>query len=278
MIWTTEKIIQLKTLVNRGDSIKSIVRDIMIDSVLDTESNTEIVFPFFTHKDKVNTNFKNSNILYEFTDDEVKKLLYYRYNPNEFLEEVISTSFLRSWMKIPQNFRKYFLEKSNESKFLYAKVPLRKLGTTCFLSFLAYYHLVFDKTQITYDILILSSDDKYKIVSYIRDMYELTPFFIKPGLKEMKPNQIDFDNGCITVVNDLNNLDRSYDMVIVDDFFDRSIFSSIFPIISARRDSRMIVASTNYSEDQRGDVDSIFDVVDMKDFIRENNLNEFIEN
>jgi len=276
MIWTTEKIMQLKTLVNRGDSIKSIVRDITIESVLDEESNTEIVFPFFTHKDKVNTNFKNSNILYEFTDDEVKKFLYYRYNPNDFLEEVISTSFLRTSMKIPQNFRKYFLEKSMESKFLYAKVPSRKLGTTSFLSFLSYYHLVFDKTQLTYDILVLSSDDKYKIVSYIRDMYELTPFFIKPGLKEMKPNQINFDNGSITVVNDLqSSLGRNYDMVIVDDFFDRSIFSTLFPIISALKNSMMVVASTSADQNE---VDSTFDVVDMRDYIRENNINEFLEN
>jgi hypothetical protein len=64
-------------------------------------------------------------------------------------------------------------------------------------------------------------------------------------------------------------------MVIVDDFFDRSIFSTLFPVISALKNSMMVVASTSADQNE---IDSIFDVVDMRDYIRENNINEFLEN
>lgn len=276
MIWTTDKINQLKSLIDSGDSIKSIIRDITIDSVLDEESTTEIVFPFVTKKDKVNTKYRNSDILFRYTDDEIRKILYYDKNPNEFFEDIVSTSFLRSSMKIPVSFRRYFLEQSRESRFIYTNVPSRKLGTTSLLSFLAYYHLIFNKTQLTYDIMILSSDDRHLIHDYIKEMYESTPFFMKPGLIEIKEDRLKFDRGCITISNTPNMaFGRGSDMIIIDDFYNRSVYNTLIPLMRARRDSMMIIASTNKNDD----IDSsIFNAIDMRDFIRENNLDEFTKN
>lgn len=231
MKWTTEKVNQVSDRLRSGENMKSIIRDISIDTIINNEDKNP-KFPFYIPKSgPVDPSLKSSYIPFDYTIDEIKSMMIYQNNPVDLYKYIKGLNVLECEEEI--------INESINNRFLIFNAP-RKVGISTLLSFICSHYLIKHESKT---ILFLTESSKFMM------MYQKIPYYLKPGICHMnKSNQlteVKFDNGCKILVSQhkymQHPIGRSFDYVVIDDLLVTPNFDQIIYSISAIRDSQILI-------------------------------------
>jgi hypothetical protein len=182
--------------------------------------------------------FRKSGVTYKFSDKELEEYSKCYNNPVYFIENYTNVKL-----------RDYQIDVIKH--YLNNRFPLylmsREMGVYNILELLLLHEALFknDKT-----IVIL--DNFKNDISYIREVYKDLPFFLKKGIIQINEKVIKFENRCAIyskVVSKKLSFGFGVDYLLLKNVayynpthFEK-MYKSIFPTISARQNSRLILAS-----------------------------------
>jgi len=271
-MWTTEKINQLSNDIERGRTLKSLLRNISIDTILDPKSQ-EPIFPFYLpHKGEISSGLRAANVPFEFTEDEIKKYTSCYHDPLG-LYSIISPT--------PLSHEKAWISNYHSKRFNLNIAS--KLESSKLIAFCALYYLVFNRDE---KLIIFDNTDEV-IKSFIQG-YKDIPFYLKPGIISEKLHyhrsvrfEISLDNGSKMIVTEYDK-SKIYDadFIIISDLDKvddpHTIAFNFIPLL-AKKDTRMMVCtSTQNNILYNSDSFSIFEKLNIFEYLREINLNILI--
>lgn len=268
-MWTTEKINQLSNDIERGKTLKSLIRSISIDTILDTKSQDPI-FPFYLpHKGEISSGLRAANVPFEFTEDEIKKYASCYHDPLGLYNIINSNplSHEKSWISNYHN-RRFNLNIS-------PKLESAKLIAFCALDYLAFNR----------DEKIIIFDNTDEVIKSFMQEYKDTPFYLKPGIIEFHSQGVKFelllDNGSKMIVTEYDK-SKIYDadFIIISDLDKvndpHSIALNFIPMLAKKEARMMICASTQNNILYNSDSFSIFEKLNIFEYLREINLDILI--
>jgi len=267
MIWNSDSIYRLRKQIERDISVRQIIREISIDTIL--EDTDEPSFPFTTKEDRINMNERMPYILYSYNEEEMRDIIYYRSNPNSFLNLIDNQSV----STMPISFRKDCIEAFSNHKFnLVKSEPM--CGNTTLIGFMIYHYICFNVDKSA---LYVANDYNIAcLIQIIMDFYHRTPFYLKPGVIKRTNSEIVFDNGSRIRANTNNKLTISsnYNIIMTDNVeVTSSILLCLVPVMTALRDSRFIALI--YNEVNRV-YPIIFNKLDIISYRRQSNLDKLV--
>ncbi len=284
MIWTTEKINHLSIDIENGKSLKSILRDISIDVLLDSNSKSPI-FPFhLPHKGKIDVSMRSNNVPFELTDSEIEKYNLFYQSPIDLYEIARESWPIREGSPTHTSMHEK-LWISNYYKNRFNLIISPSISETFKLSFFcAFHYLLFNYNKSVIIFNDFDQEDGYlRSISYIdyfiNRYYKGIPFYLKPGISSTTSNNILFDNNSRI---DVMEYDKSKiydaDFILIPDL-DRidnggSIALNFVPML-AKSETRMMVC-TKKNILYNSDSFSIFEKLNVLDYLREENLDKLI--
>lgn len=205
---------------------KATDRDMKIDNIL----GNDLKNPYLSN----NHNLRAPNILFELTSDEISSY-------KKALDDILHFSKIISKYTLYE-IQKNVLKDLQENRFNLI-VNSRQSGMSMILAIKSL-HKSLSKDK---KILIYVYDDALDMMNRIKDLYQIIPFYLKPGISNWGSNKISFDNGSsIEVLNKFNRIVR-YDLIILDDFAHyidpNSIMNHIIPIQLSSISSELIISS-----------------------------------
>lgn len=207
---------------------KATDRDMKIDNILGNDLKT----PYLSN----NHNLRSPNILFELTSNEISSY-------KRALDDILYFSKIVSKYTLYE-IQKNVLKDLQENRFNLI-VNSRQSGMSMILAIKSL-HKSLSKDK---KILIYVCDDKLHMMNRIKDLYQIMPFYLKPGISNWGSNKISFDNGSSIEVNKYspNNLLGGYDLIILDDFDyidpKNSIIIHIIPIQLSSISCELIISS-----------------------------------
>jgi hypothetical protein len=188
MIWNSKKIESLVNQIGQGVGLKSIIRNIQIDLVLDKKENLKPTFPFYIDNKGCVFLFKRAPYLnFEMTHHEKKTFKKFKENPYEFFT-FLFTGYEFEFVKVKgcgldrksmtealevnilEKIKDFYSSKNNE---YYIKSDNPHLTI-----FYLFYIITFIKNKK----IILDYDNFYPLT--FSKIYKDLPFYLKPGVLE----------------------------------------------------------------------------------------------
>jgi hypothetical protein len=214
---------------------------------------------------KNNHNLRGSDVLFEFTDEEIIEyniakddILYFYY---------LSQKSKRNKLEL-YKFQEDLL-KSTKQKRYNLVVNSRQSGMSYILAIKAL-HSVFSSYDKTTLIVSNIGEDGSRILGLVKDIYQTLPFYLKPGIKVWNTKSITFDNGSKILSTTSNKISYGidYDNVIIQDYTSMSyedkmsICRNLIPTLISKSDSGLLLTSIPNGEehfkDLVDDVNSFF--------------------
>ena len=284
MTWTTEKINQLSIEIENGKSLKSILRDISIDVLLDKNSKSPI-FPFYLpNKGKIDANMRSSNVPFELTDSEMEKYNLYYQNPIDLYEIVKKYWPIRvgSLNHTPIHEKVWI---NNYYQYRFNLIISSSISETFKLSFFCIFHyLLFncDKSVIVFSNSHNGLQDRYFLTTeqtinyFLYKYYRETEFYLKPGISLITDNLILFDNNSrITILEYDKSKIYEADFILIPDLdeINKDITFNFVPML-AKSETRMMICKKDNLYNSNSF--SIFEKLNIIDYLREENLDKLI--
>lgn len=126
----------------------------------------------------------------------------------------------------------------------------RQLGKTTVVAAFLFHQLIFNK-DFTIAILANKGSKAREILSRIKLMYEMLPWWIKPGVVEWNKGSIQFDNRskCFAAATSNSSIrGESVNIVYLDEaaFIDNmeEFYTSTYPVISSGKNTKVLITST----------------------------------
>lgn len=247
MLWSTSSINKLASEINSGRDLKSIIREITIDNLF-TKDSTSPVFPFFLTKNGsvLNTLIRGSNIVFNYTEDEIKKLMCYKENPISLLNDIyedtdtVSKGLLNTYIDIIRSNRFNMILSLNP---ISAPINIDSIIPLVFMS-LHYVCFNVEKTVLVYS--DNRSSSKSTLLKY---MLEHIPFFASPGIVDIIYSKfymkVKFDNGCRIIVTNKPNIGITYDYIIFDNTIQSQKIDDMIISSSYRAGSQIHILTTD---------------------------------
>lgn len=276
MTWNTEKINHLSNEILEGKTLKSLLRDISIDSILDSESS-DLSFPFYLpyKMNDVDTDLKAANIPFEFTKKEIENYYKYLYNPIE-LYKVMNIDLF--------SYEEALINNYYNNRFNLTILP-QGMKLPNLLAFFVLHYITFNKDKT----ILIIDEHLNDIRNLLINHYRSIPFYLKPGIvkqaiiydpKKSGPNgakfELRFDNGSRIISTGYNSSYKS-DFILItnlDKNEDVPKLIDLIPLLSMN-DSKMMILTTQNNL-FNSNYFSIFERLDIKDYFREENLNRLI--
>jgi hypothetical protein len=244
MIWNTDLINDVVLHYEKDKDIKSLLRNITIDKILSDDIDSKLEFPFMIEPLTNDLIFRAPNILFQYTDDELRKLIEVSTNP-ELLFNLVQFT--------PYEFQKKWLDDYVSNRFNLFKTS-RQIGSTTMSMFCALHFILFNKDKSVLS-LNMNNGSMYDTLTKFTNLYNSLPFYIKPGIINTKPTtlrkyakkaEIQFDNGCSIEFRVGSNLylGKNIDFLINDGVLTQSIISNYLPIMIAMSRSRILSFSS----------------------------------
>lgn len=126
----------------------------------------------------------------------------------------------------------------------------RQVGKTTMMALVALWYMLFTPN---FKILLLANKEAtaIEIMKRIRMAYELCPAWLKPGVVDYNKTQMQLGNGSeISISTTTSDAGRSkaINLLLLDEFAfvenSEDFYTSVFPIISSSKKSRIIISST----------------------------------
>lgn len=273
-MWNTEKINHISEQIDRGKTLKSILRSISIDTILEPESKTPI-FPFYlSHRGEINSGLRASDIPFEFTKSEVKKYKSCYHNPLELYNIIEKSSLIHE----------KWINNYHSNRFNLNISPI--LESSKLIAFCAVHYILFN-----HDKSIILFDDSDDIMQIFIQIYKNIPFYLKPGICSQNDHyklnnnglnsELSFDNGSKIVVSEYNkSIIYNADFVIVNELskvIDSHTFAFNFIPLLAKAETRMMICTSVQNNIlYNSDSFSIFEKLNIFEYLREINLDILI--
>ena len=147
-----------------------------------------------------------------------------------------------------------YLKELNNKFILHVKS--REIGSVLLNAIKLLHYSLFNNDK---NILIVAntSDTTVELLDKIKDIYINLPFFLKMGVKNWNKTSINFDNDCRIIAKSIKNASIGFtiDYIHIEEFAHMSaenvntFYTSIFPILSALKNSKLVISSTPNGED-----------------------------
>lgn len=268
MIWDKKSIEILEDKVNSGITLKSILREISIECILEDKDSPS--FPFYIQgKSYIDPRLKAAFINYKFSDEEILQTLHFKNNPLDLLRSLSGPEYITFY-------ESEIVRIHREKRFNLFHTPHRNVGTTNTIIFCVIDYIInsYDKSVVVY----IPDKNLKKLV----DIYKEIPFYLKPGIISMtdgnKYVNIKFDNGNrILLTNSFGRTSMNYDYLFIDDIsrLENNIFNYFLPMASMRNDTQILA----YCSDKKifdNIKFSILNKYDLSSLTRDDKLNKLI--
>ena len=247
MIWNTKLINEILENFEEDKSVKPILRDIHINHIL-SDDNEKIDFPFLIDP-LINTlSIRSPHILFDYTKEEKRNISEMHHDATKIFKYARlknmgvgyqGVNAFNDWL--PYSFQLEWVNDYQKHKYNIFKTSRQigssQLGALCVLHYILSNH---DKSVQFIGSTNLSCEDAAKRFYWL---YEGLPFYMKVGVKEIRPKfftgskkkiSIKFDNGSEILFNSAEkfNIGRSIDFLIMEDVKDTKILNNILPYLS----------------------------------------------
>ena len=267
MIWDKKSIEILEDKINSGVTLKSILREISIECILEDKDSPS--FPFYIQgKNYIDPRLKAAFINYKFSDEEILQTLHFKNNPLNLLISLSGPEYITSY-------ESEIVRIHREKRFNLFHTPHRNVGTTHTILFCVIDYIInnYEKSVVVY----IPDKNLKKLV----DIYKEVPFYLKPGIISMtdgnKYVNINFENGNrILLTNSFGHTGMNYDYLFIDDIsrFENNIFNYFLPMASIK--DTQILAYCSDKQKFDGVKFSVLNKYDLSSFTRDDKLNKLI--
>lgn len=274
MIWNSKSIENISNRINEGESIKSALRDISIDCIINNEENPN--FPFYINPSSnyVDTGLRGSNIEYEYTKEEIVNIIKYKDSPDEFLRSQIGPANLSELERLVT--LEYKNNRFSNIVYNFSHSTSNDAVLYNILIFISLHYSIFNNDS---KIGIFSNTINHVGTnrdSNLLDIYSFFPFYIKPGIRSVNKKKdhtkISFDNGSSICLSSKLQLLSFFDFVILyTNNPDLNFIKDTVLSLGFKKNSRFIIISEKKIENQ-----SIFHNLDIKYIERDKKISKII--
>ena len=206
-----------------------------------------------------NPNLKKVNTPVEFTEEQIVEYQKCAKDPLYFMEKYIQIVSLDEGL-IPfklYDFQKKIVKTIHENRFTICKLPRQSGKSTTTISYLLHYALFNPNSNIA--LLANKSSTARDILSRLQLAYENLPKWLQQGVINWNKGNIELENKSTIVAAATSSSairGGSYNIIFLDEFafvptnIAEMFFSSVYPTISAGKNTKMIIVSTPYGMNQ----------------------------
>ena len=206
-----------------------------------------------------NPNLKKVNTPHEFTKEEILEYQKCAKDPLYFMEKYIQIVSLDEGL-VPfkmYGFQKKIVETIHNNRFTICKLPRQSGKSTTTISYLLHYALFNANSNIA--LLANKSSTARDILSRLQLAYENLPKWLQQGVINWNKGNIELENKSTIVAAATSSSairGGSYNIIFLDEFafvptnIAEMFFSSVYPTISAGKNTKMIIVSTPYGMNQ----------------------------
>ena len=206
-----------------------------------------------------NPNLKKVNTPVEFTEEQILEYQKCAKDPLYFMEKYIQIVSLDEGL-IPfklYDFQKKIVKTIHENRFTICKLPRQSGKSTTTISYLLHYALFNPNSNIA--LLANKSSTARDILSRLQLAYENLPKWLQQGVINWNKGNIELENKSTIVAAATSSSairGGSYNIILLDEFafvptnIAEMFFSSVYPTISAGKNTKMIIVSTPYGMNQ----------------------------
>ena len=247
LVWSTKKINDLVVAMDQG-------------------YKPQVKMPFYEGRQFL----RKGNIVFEYTDDEIKELARCAADIVYFAEKyaVVLTDEGIQQVKL-RDYQKEMLRAFQENRFNIC-LAARQMGKTVMASIFNAWYITFNTDKNTL-LLANKSDTTKEIIDKAKVVIENLPFFMKPGITKYDVMNVKCDNGCRLVGQSTTakaGIGFTIHLLFLDEFAHihpsivDTFYENVYPTLSASNVSRIIITSTPngfnkfykiYSAAERGD-------------------------
>ena len=206
-----------------------------------------------------NPNLKKVNTPVEFTEEQILEYQKCANDPLYFMEKYIQIVSLDDGL-VPfkmYGFQKKIVETIHNNRFTICKLPRQSGKSTTTISYLLHYALFNANSNIA--LLANKSSTARDILSRLQLAYENLPKWLQQGVINWNKGNIELENKSTIVAAATSSSairGGSYNIIFLDEFafvptnIAEMFFSSVYPTISAGKNTKMIIVSTPYGMNQ----------------------------
>ncbi len=206
-----------------------------------------------------NPNLKKVNTPVEFTEEQILEYQKCANDPLYFMEKYIQIVSLDDGL-VPfkmYGFQKKIVETIHNNRFTICKLPRQSGKSTTTISYLLHYALFNANSNIA--LLANKSSTARDILSRLQLAYENLPKWLQQGVINWNKGNIELENKSVIVAAATSSSairGGSYNIIFLDEFafvptnIAEMFFSSVYPTISAGKNTKMIIVSTPYGMNQ----------------------------
>ena len=200
-----------------------------------------------------NKNLKRSDVVVEFTKDQVQEFIKCSRDPVYFIENYVKIINVDKGLIQfqPYEYQKDIVRLYEKERFVICKMP-RQVGKTTIVVGIILHSILFNEN---YRVAILANKEKqaHEILGRIQLAYEHLPKWLQQGVMEWNKGTIELENGSkVESSSTASNAIRgtSQNLVYLDEFafvpnsIQESFFSSVYPTISSGSTTKVLITST----------------------------------
>jgi hypothetical protein len=200
-----------------------------------------------------NVNLKPYGIKIDFTPDQVEEYVKCAADPIYFATKYMKAVSLDEGL-IPYNpypYQKKMIETCNKNRFVICKLP-RQSGKTLTMCAYLLWNVLFNQ-DINVAVLANKKTIAYEILERIKNAYQYIPKWLQQGVMEWNKGSIVLENGSRVIASATSSSavrGLSLNIIYLDEFahipnnIAEDFFSSVYPTISAGKDTKVIITST----------------------------------
>lgn len=200
---------------------------------------------------KGNSDLKRKGVKIEFTPEQVDEIVKCYKSIEYFLSNYVYIISLDEGKVLFKTypFQKEMLKTFGEHRFTICNLG-RQLGKTITVCAFLLYQAIFNNDYFI-AILANNASKSREILSRLKMMYELLPWWLKPGVLEWNKGSVEFSNGSKIFAGPTSNSSiRGYaiSLIYLDEFAfvqnDVEFFTSTYPVITSGTNTKIIITST----------------------------------
>ena len=206
-----------------------------------------------------NPNLKKINTPVEFTQEQIVEYQKCAEDPLYFMEKYVKIVSLDEGL-VPfkmYDFQKKIVQTIHDNRFTICKLPRQSGKSTTTISYLMHYAMFNPNSNIA--ILANKSSTARDILGRLQLAYENLPKWMQQGVVNWNKGNIELENKSTIVAAATSSSairGGSYNIIFLDEFafvptnIAEMFFSSVYPTISAGKNTKMIIVSTPYGMNQ----------------------------
>ena len=200
-----------------------------------------------------NVNLKPYGVKIDFTPEQVQEYVKCAADPIYFATRYMKAVSLDEGLipYHPYPYQKKMIETCANNRFVICKLP-RQSGKTLTMCAYLLWNVMFNQ-DINVAVLANKKTIAYEILERIKNAYQYIPKWLQQGVKEWNKGSIVLENGSRVIASATSSSavrGLSLNIIYLDEFahipnnIAEDFFSSVYPTISAGKDTKVIITST----------------------------------